>query len=164
MAPIVMGAVRVEWRRLILQTPPIIFTSGMEGVSIALDLDPAWNEFPVLFASFFATDIILNADIVNNSVLVPAKILSRPFSKVYMSVTGQDIKPDEATITEAIEINARLSAIEKALRTAGPAETPVLMATYSALHEHLNSMNLVRKRNPTLWSRIGTVVPGCQLP
>lgn len=160
----VLGAIRFEGVNPAPQNPPILFTSGMKGVKIALEFDSEWDELPFRSATFFAVDSLLTVEDVTDSVEVPEQILDRPFTKVYLSVVGQDVKPDAETVARATEIHARMEAIESGMQTATTETVGPLMAEYMALHDELGTMNLVRKRFPTPWIPVGRVFPGAEVP
>lgn len=160
----VLGAIRFEGGNPNPQNPPILFTSGMKGVKIALEFDSKWDEVPFRSATFFAVDSMLTVEDVTDSVEVPEQILDRPYTKVYLSVVGQDVKPDDETVARATEIHARMDAIQTEMLTANSETVGPLMSEYMALRKELDTMNLVRKRFPTPWLPIGRVFPGAELP
>ena len=160
----VLGAIRFEGVSPKPQNPPIMFTSGMKGMKIALEFDSEWEGLPFRSATFFAVDSMVTVDDVTDSVEVPEQILDRPFTRVYLSVVGQDVKPDADTIARATEIYARMEAIETEIRSATSDTVGALMSEYTALHDELGTMNIVRKRFPTPWVPIGRVFPGVELP
>lgn len=160
----VLGAIRFEGVSPKPQNPPILFTSGMKGVKIALEFDSEWDELPFRSATFFAVDSMLTVEDVTDSVEVPEQILDRPYTKVYLSVVGQDVKPDAETVARATEIHARMEAIESEMLTATSDTVGALMSEHMALYEELGTMNLVRKRFPTPWIPIGRVLRGVEPP
>ena len=159
----VLGAVRFEGPTPILQDRCVLFTTGMVGMEIALEFDSEWDEFPYRKAAFFAVDSILMVDIVADTVVVPAQILDRAYTKVYMGALGEDADPDDETLARQSEIVARLNALYDVEIPAATEETVgALMDECSALWKELDSMNIVRKRMPTTWLHIGRVVPGAE--
>lgn len=160
----VLGAIRFEGANPTPPNPPILFTSGMKGMKIALEFDSEWNEVPFRSATFFAVDSMMTVENVTDSVEVPEQILDRPYTKVYLSVVGQDVKPDADTIAKATEIHARMDTIQAEMLTANSEAVGSLMSEYMALCNELDTMNLVRKRFPTPWLPIGRVFPGAEVP
>lgn len=160
----VLGAIRFEGVNPNPQNPPILFTSGMKGVKIALEFDSEWDELPFRSATFFAVDSFTTVEDVSDHVVVPENVLDRPFTKVYLSVVGQDVKPDADTIARATEIHARMDAIQTEMLTANSETVGPLMSEYMALREELDGMTLVRKRFPTPLLPIGRVFPGAEPP
>ena len=160
----VLGAIRFEGVAPKPQNPPIMFTSGMKGMKIALEFDSEWDEVPFRSATFFAVDSMMTVEDVTDSVEVPEQILDRPYTKVYLSVVGQDVKPDAETVARATEIHARMEAIESGMQTATSETVGALMSEYMELRKELDGMTLIRKRFPTPWIPIGRVLRGVELP
>lgn len=160
----VLGAIRFKGLCPKLQNPPIVFTTGMKGVKIALEFDSEWDKLPVRSATFFAYDSFATVEDVSDHVVVPENILDRPFVEVYLSVVGQDVKPDADTMARATEIHARMDAIQTEMLTANSETVGPLMSEYRGLRKELDGMTLVRKRFPTPLRPIGRVFPGVKPP
>ena len=138
-----------------------LFTHGMVGMRMGLEFDAEWDEFPYRQAIFFSCDLKLNAEIVDNTVVIPAAILIRPYTRVYMGVCGHECKPDPETEPRRIEIISRMNTIShKEMKTATDDTVGALMEEYSALQKKFESLGGTRKRMPSTWIAIGRVVPG----
>ena len=140
---------------------PILFTQGMSGMRMGLEFNAEWDEFPYRRASFWAGDLKLNAEIVDNAAVIPAAILSRPYTRVYMGACGCEWEPDPETEPRRIEVISRMNAIicdEMATATDETAEA--LMAEYFALAKEFESLGGTRKYMPSTWIEIGRVIPG----
>lgn len=139
----------------------ILFTHGMVGMRIGLEFNAEWDEFPYRQAIFFACDLKLNAEIVDNTAVIPAEILARPYTKVYMGVCGYEWEPDPETEPRRIEIVSRINTIShKEMKTATDDTVETLMEEYSALQKEFESLGGTRKCMPSTWIAIGRVVPG----
>lgn len=160
----VLGAIRFEGLDPKPQNPPIMFTSGMKGMKIALEFDSEWDEVPFRSATFFAVDSFMTVEDIADSVEVPEQILARPFTKVYLSVVGQDVKPDAETVARIAQIRTRMEAIESEMLTANSETVGALMSEYSDLRKEWAGMDVVRKRFPSPFFPIGRVFPGAEVP
>ena len=138
-----------------------MFTHGMVGARMGLEFNTEWDEFPYRQAIFFACDLKLNAEIVDNTAVIPAEILARPYTKVYMGVCGHEWEPDPETESRRIAIVSRMNTIShKEMKTATDDTVGALMEEYSALQKEFESLGGTRKRMPSTWIAIGRVVPG----
>lgn len=159
----VLGAVRFEGADPKLQDRFILFTTGMVGMEIAVEFNAEWDDLPYRTAVFFAVDTIREVEIEGDTVVVPAEILDRPYTKVYMGAIGEDVKPDAETLARQAAIVARLNTIEDVEIPAATVETVgALMDEHLELHKELDGMNIVRKRMPSIWLPIGRVFPGAE--
>lgn len=157
----VLGKICFEGANGIQPDRLILFTSGMEGMQLDFEFDHGWDEFPYKEAVFFACDLKLRTEIVENTAVIPTEILARPYTKVYIGVCGLEWNPDPETKARRAEIVARMNTIIcDEIKTATDDTVGALMAEYSALHEEFEALGGTCKRMPSVWVTIGRVVPG----
>lgn len=138
--------------------------TGQKGFSIEFLFDEEWDELPFRKAVFWAGDTVIDAGYITDSVEIPSEICKRPYVPLLVGVVGCDADPDAATIARAEEITARMNAIDEEILSADSDTVAELFDEHVALVYEMKSLGLVTKRLPSIWCKIGWILPGAVSP